>query len=174
MYKFTKTILVVFSLLLLFAGCSDDDDFQPGSFWDNALIYLTVNDAQGNAINDSAQLAAITNYRSDETALRNTYTDPFLSEKLEKIDGQWMYLFVLNPMRENTEYLPGDNNFLLRDTLVLGKAQYALEETLHNDLTVKGSNRRSDYSIVSLKINGREATNARKLKTGYWITLQAE
>ena len=168
MRKFFKLFFSLSAVLLL-SGCGGDDDPVAGNYFDNAVIHLTVTDAVGKIINDSASLAMVTYYKGDEFILRGS-DDPIFSEHIEQQDGQWRYAFVLNWMRPNTESLPGDNNYLLRDTLELGQTRYALEETLHVDVNQDHS--RSDYYIRSLKVNGQEVTSERH--PGYWITLQAK
>ena len=168
MRKFLKLFFSLSAVLLL-SGCGGDDDPVAGNYFDNAVIHLTVTDAVGKIINDSASLAMVTYYKGDEFILRGS-DDPIFSEHIEQQDGQWRYAFVLNWMRPNTESLPGDNNYLLRDTLELGQTRYALEETLHVDVNQDHS--RSDYYIRSLKVNGQEVASERH--PGYWITLQAK
>ena len=157
MRKFLKLFFFLSAVLLL-SGCGGDDDPVAGNYFDNAVIHLTVTDAVGKIINDSASLAMVTYYKGDEFILRGS-DDPIFSEHIEQQDGQWRYAFVLNWMRPNTESLPGDNNYLLRDTL-----------EFHVDVNQDHS--RSDYYIRSLKVNGQEVTSERH--PGYWITLQAK
>lgn len=157
-----------------FISCSDDDDFLPGGFYDDDCIFITVKDAQGALVNDSTQLAEITGFQSPYYKGMDLYRDPFSYQFILNESGQWVYCVTLNEMRFNTEPQPGINNFILRDTLTLGTAQYALEERLHYDITSKGGSSRTDYHLIWLKVNGKEVTSERPKEQGMWITLQAK
>jgi hypothetical protein len=165
-------LLVLVVAGLGFTSCSDDDDVPSGNYFDDACIYLIVKDQQGNIINDSTQLVKVTNCKSSYEYMIDTYEDPFSFQIVLQEDGQWMYVFILNMARYNTESLPGTNNLLLRDTLTLGSASYAFEEVRHYDVNDKAA--RVDYHTVFLKVNGQTVTSERPKEPGIYLTLQAK
>jgi hypothetical protein len=164
-----KTILktlVIAAAILSFTSCGDDDDEPTGHIYDDAEIFVKLQDAQGNVVNDSATIAKLVNYDPEWwNEIHDATAEEYSFKLIVKENGQWYYAVVLN---ESHNPVPTDNyTNQLEATLTAGKASYKLTESRY----VKLGKNCTYHQTIGLKINGVAVKSDMSGKDGTYIHL---
>lgn len=154
--------------MLVFTSCKDDDEPKKGgNYYEEAQVFIRLQDEAGKTVNDSTTLARLVDY-TDRSGQLNYMSDMlFTHEMITKENGQWYYAIVLNELKTPAPDEPA--NRMLRATIKAGKRQYQLAEKRFVSYNEK---RKAAYHHTAwLEVDGQRVTTDQPGKPGTYIHL---
>lgn len=163
--KYIFKLLCLFMVATALVACNKDEDHYYIKQFSKTSVYISLQDSNGNLVNDSAAISKIVGFNNKISDMRGaTQERPYDYEDILHINGTWYYTIV--PSERYNVQFPSSGMYMATDTLTFGKTKYELEQMVDFNVPTPDSNR-----VVWLKINKQKVNSLFPNELGSYLRL---